>query len=304
MVQSLLKSLFLYSALAASAVLAAPAHQPQSDPIARGVSPREYLHSPRQLAARLTTPIPGSISRRSKDEGGRVKKVTNAMRIAKGYRDLIPAAVSTAEMIDDGSRAGSAHKARSSPVPPITMPAILVYGSNGRSGTPLGYLSLGVNVNKVYYVTTDCTKAMVNPQLSSGALINPAQPQEYSSVGITSNNQVLGTDSWNYAYLSATAATPYGSPPVTSKYHSWSDGSDKYIESGIWSVGTNNELIPTWINPNGDTVKMEIGYFPGALTLVTGNLAMVRQHNLYDESSAPQIRFFIADQFNCAQAPA
>ncbi|KIO22604.1 hypothetical protein M407DRAFT_27863 [Tulasnella calospora MUT 4182] len=100
-----------------------------------------------------------------------------------------------------------------------------------------------------------------------------------------SNSQVFGTaaDSTTYAYLSGTAAK----------------GSDKYIESNIWSVGANNELIPTWVNPNGDTVKMEIGYFPGGLTLATGSLTILRNHNGYDESSAPQIRLFVADQFTC-----
>lgn len=55
----------------------------------------------------------------------------------------------------------------------LSIPAILVYGSDGRTGNPLGYLSQSFSPMNDYFVTTDCTKAMVNSQLLTGALINP-----------------------------------------------------------------------------------------------------------------------------------
>lgn len=141
MVQSLLKSLFLYGVLATSAVLAAPAHQHESAPLARGISPRQYLQSPHPLAAGLTVATPETIGKRSPKAGGRVKKVTNAIRLANAlpplpprklckfvlsrlkcteYHALIFLAALHIETIDEGSRAGSAHKARSSPLPPVS----------------------------------------------------------------------------------------------------------------------------------------------------------------------------------------
>ncbi|KIO22608.1 hypothetical protein M407DRAFT_27865 [Tulasnella calospora MUT 4182] len=165
MVQSLLKSLFLYSALVASAILAAPAHQHESKPLAR-VSPREYLDSPHPVAAGLNAPIPATIGKRSKERGGRVKKVTNAMRLANGLPPLAP------RKLYDGSRVASAHKARSSPLPLMTLPAILVYDANGRSGNLLGYLSQSMTGN-FYSITTDCKQALKNGQLFAGDLTNP-----------------------------------------------------------------------------------------------------------------------------------
>lgn len=90
MVQSLLKSLFLYGVLAASAVLAAPAHQHESAPLARGISPRQYLQPPHPPASGLTVTTPETIGKRSPKAGGRVKKVTNAMRMANGLPPLPP----------------------------------------------------------------------------------------------------------------------------------------------------------------------------------------------------------------------
>ncbi|KAG9044359.1 hypothetical protein FS837_008268 [Tulasnella sp. UAMH 9824] len=199
MVQSLLKSLFLYGVLAASAVLAAPAHQHDSAPLARGISPRQYLQPPHPQASGLTVTIPETIGKRSPKAGGRVKKVTNALRMANGLPPLPP------RKLYEGSRTGSAHKARSSPLPPVPVPAILVYGPNGRSGAPLGYMSRDLT-SGIYSFTTDCTKALTNGQLYAGDLTNPAQTG-YPNVGLTPGYNV-NTFPIN-GYISGTAARTF-----------------------------------------------------------------------------------------------
>ncbi|KAG8924240.1 hypothetical protein FRC00_005324 [Tulasnella sp. 408] len=152
MVQSLLKSLFLYGVFAASAVLAAPAHQHESAPLARGISPRQYLQSPHPPAAGLTVTTPETIGKRSPKVGGRVKKVTNAMRMANGLPPLPPRKL----YLDADS----------------SVPAILVYGPNGRSGAPLGFVSRDLT-SGIYSFTTDCNKALKNGNLYAGDLTNP-----------------------------------------------------------------------------------------------------------------------------------
>lgn len=87
MVHLLLKSLFLYSALA---VLAAPTHQHQTERLIRGASPREELHPPHLLTGALREPVSAAIDKRSQEEGGGVRKVTNAIRIANGLPPLAP----------------------------------------------------------------------------------------------------------------------------------------------------------------------------------------------------------------------
>lgn len=138
MAHALFKSLFLYSALAASAVLAAPAHQHQAAPLARDVSPREFLHSLHLFEAEPIIPVPAGIGQRSQEQGGGPTKIANAMRIANGlpplaprrlfegflsafryttYKLLIHFMTLTIETEDDGSGADPAHQVRSSPKP-------------------------------------------------------------------------------------------------------------------------------------------------------------------------------------------
>ncbi|KAG8898781.1 hypothetical protein FRC01_010762 [Tulasnella sp. 417] len=166
MVHSLLKSLFLYSALSASAALAAPAHQAQTDRLASGMVPQGHLQSPHSSPDGTNAYIPAAIDKRSSGHGPRAKKVTNAMRLANGLPPLAP------RKLYNGSKANSANKARSSPGLPNSPPAIVASRPDGSS---LGlYLSKELNQWGMYILTADCTKAIVNPQLSSGALTNPA----------------------------------------------------------------------------------------------------------------------------------
>ncbi|KIO22606.1 hypothetical protein M407DRAFT_245103 [Tulasnella calospora MUT 4182] len=297
MVQSLLKSLFLYSALAASAVLAAPAHQHQSEPVAQGVSHREYHVSPHPLAGELPAPNPVAIRKPSQAQGGGHQRVTNAMRIAKGLPPLAP------RKLYDGSRVGSAHTARSSPVP-VPVPAVLVYGPEGRSGSPLGYLSQGYNGENKYYITTDCKEAMVNAQLFAGDLKNPAQPQGYSNVGLLSaGDSVFHTGTSDFGFMVGMTATPNG-PPVLSGYHSFYEGDESFLESNVWSLNADGELILTWINPNGDAVRGEIGWYNVTdAIIVSADLSVYRSEYIFGNLKVATIRLYLADQFTCASAP-
>lgn len=291
MVHSLLKSLFLYSTLALSVVLAAPTHQDTG----RGVASRKDVQFSHPWAADLTGPI-SIVTGKHSEETKNVaeKRMTNAMRIANGLPPLAP------RKLYNGSKAGSAHKPRSSPVP-VHGAAILVYGPNGRSGEPLGYISKSLNAFGDYSFNTDCMVAMVNPQLFSGALTNPAKPKGYANVGFTSFlAPTFGTSSSNYAYMAGTSATPTGSVPVSSTQHSDGEGYNYLIESNIWSLGANNELIPSWVNQDGNPAHTEIGYVPGAANgiVITGSLSAFR-NAYYDAVDTVQIRLFLADQFTC-----
>lgn len=295
MVHSLLKSLFLYSALVASVVLAVPAHLHEGKPLARDVAPRDYLYSPYPLAPGLTETVPAAVGKSLQKRGGVPKKVTNAMRLANGLPPLAP------RKLYDGSRTGSAHKARASQ-PPIE-PTILVYGPNGRSGNPLGYISKGFNSRKMYYFTTDCNQAMVNGQLSAGDLTNPAQPNGFLYVGIIPNGQsIFSSSSPNIGFLAGTIATPSGSPPVASTSNSIAPGYPVDGESNVWSLGADDELLLTWINPNGAAVPMEIAYRLDLFNAITvaGSLSTFRSSTSYTESTLPTIRLFLSQgQYTC-----
>lgn len=57
------------------------------------------------------------------------------------------------------------------------------------------------------------------------------------------------------------------------------------------SLGENKELIPTWINPNGDAVAVEISYDSRSSDpiMITGSLSQFRSTYHYSESIIPQI---------------
>lgn len=234
MAHSLLKSLLLYFAFAVSiAAFAAPSHLDQTESYAGD-------------------------SRRSREESNAVRKrVTNATRFARGLPPLAP------RRLYKGSQAGSAHQARSSPVP-LSVPGILVYGpgSNGLSSTFLGYISTEPNSDLgTYYLTRDCVG--IQGSLLFGALTSPVLPNEYPNVGFTvdlGSGPTFSTDTSNFAFMSATAATPDGPFPVSSAAQSVDPDSEMLIESSIWSLTTDDELILTWINPNGEAIPVEIGY--------------------------------------------
>ncbi|KAG8895987.1 hypothetical protein FRC00_006656 [Tulasnella sp. 408] len=184
---------------------------------------------------------------------------------------------------------------------PVNGAAILVYGPNGRSGEPLGYISKSLNGFGDYYFTTDCTAAMLNPQLFSGALTNPAKPRGYANVGFTSfSNPTFSTTSYNYAYMGGTPSTPTGSVPVSSTQHSDNEGASYFVESNVWSLGANNELIPTWVNPDGNPGPTVIGYVPGASNgiVITGNISEF-SNAFYEAGNTVPIRLFLADQLTC-----
>ncbi|KAG9043511.1 hypothetical protein FS837_009471 [Tulasnella sp. UAMH 9824] len=266
MIHSLLKSLFLYSALATYAVLAAPAHHDLGEFVARGVSPREYLHSPHQVAPGLTAPNHAAIGKRlQKQGGGRPKKVTNAMRFAMG----LP------------------------PLPPRSL--------CGSSGELLGYLSKNYyNDGGRYYLTPDCTKAMVNAQLFAGDLTNPAKPQGYPNVGIMGGDPSINSfATTELGVMSGTAAAPSG-PGVQSKSHALAPSTDFYMESKVWSLGANNELFVTWINPNGDAFPLEICTIDNTKSLfVTPSVSAYRTRWSLTEARAPKLRFYVASSFTC-----
>ncbi|KIO22612.1 hypothetical protein M407DRAFT_27869 [Tulasnella calospora MUT 4182] len=134
----------------------------------------------------------------------------------------------------------------------------------------------------MYYLTTDWTAAMVNAQLFSGALTSPAKSGGYSNVGFVAvNGTTLTASSLQPAYMGGVPATPSGSLPVLSTDHSITQFPDNIytLESNLWSLDENKELIPTWINPDGNSTPAEIGWGPDFDNgiLITGNLTATRE---------------------------
>ncbi|KIO27576.1 hypothetical protein M407DRAFT_7241 [Tulasnella calospora MUT 4182] len=99
--------------------------------------------------------------------------------------------------------------------------------------TPLGYLSKDLDFSGQYYRATTCTEAMINPQLVSGALVNPG----YSNVGLAAMSTAHstigpGTDINDFALMIGTAPiAPNGSPPVLSKDNSYDNVLNHAVES-------------------------------------------------------------------------
>ncbi|KIO27537.1 hypothetical protein M407DRAFT_243310 [Tulasnella calospora MUT 4182] len=288
MVHSLLKSFVLYFAFVISAVvLAAPAHHHPTEAHAREMARRG---NPLLSLPRAAAPISMKGSQRSwKERNAAGKRVTNAMRFAKGLPPLAP------RKLYNGSRAGSAHQARSSSVP-LPVSAITIFGTEGRGvGEPMGWLK--ATDWATYSLSADCT--LVNAQFLSGALTNPSTgyTDVFPNIGfvVPEGNPNFGTESSNWAIMSPTVATPNGSPPVSSPDQGVTWGSDSFMESNIWSLGADEELTLTWINPDGEAVPMEIGYFPywGDGIVITGSISALSTYTVNNGAGeVVQIRLY------------
>ncbi|KAG8942885.1 hypothetical protein FRC04_003460 [Tulasnella sp. 424] len=231
MVHSFFKSLFLFSTLAASVVLAAPAqlHQPvdRRAVVAGDVSRREDLPLSYPWVGGSTASTP--VEKRSEGVKKAIgpKRVTNAMRIANGLPPLAP--------------------------------------------RKLCYVSKGFNDWNSYFVTADCTAAMINPKYDSGALTNPN-----GAVAMMGGTAAKALTSRLIA-LSVVLAklAPTGSDPEALVQDDMMGGSVTYFESNVWSLGTNNELIPTWVNGDGKAAHTELGYLPGYGIAIAGSISNI-----------------------------
>ncbi|KAG9044361.1 hypothetical protein FS837_008270 [Tulasnella sp. UAMH 9824] len=213
---------------------------------------------------------------------------------------------STVETEDDASRAGSAPQARSSPVPIPLVKSNRILAKllllTLRAGHHFKrYLSQDYTYG-MYTVITDCKQAMVNAQLFAGDLTNPAQPGGYTNVGVLPN--IADPSSFTdvgFGWLVGTPPIPSG-PAARRSPSSYMDDDDTWwIESNVWSLGANNELLLTWINSQGVVSPLEIAQQTNYVNAVypTGSYATTLGYYSrygYTESNFPKIRLYIADQ--------
>lgn len=209
------------------------------------------------------------------------------MRMADGLPPLAP------RKLYDGSKVGPAHMPRTSSTPTPTYYGIVVYDSNGISGTRLGYIANTLNSHQYYQFTTDCSVAPMSLQLSSGVLTKAANPTNRPNVGMTSLHTALLTTTYNsYTWMSPTV-NARSSLPVA-----YGSG---WIEDSIWSLGGDNELIATWTNRVGAPPDMAFFYAPSNQNSILSAANLPATQTAYSETAgAIGIRLFLAvEPFQC-----
>ncbi|KAG8953814.1 hypothetical protein FRC04_001444 [Tulasnella sp. 424] len=309
----IVSSLLLTTLAAVSAVLAAPAtSNADYQKEARGVSRwsiRDNQSVPRAVPQIFDTG-------RSGLKNG--KRQTNAQRMARGLPPLKPR-----KLYGNGSSAAGALQPRASPTPKRT---ILLYDSQGLSGTLLGYWSIGFTSGGVYpgcyYLTNTCSNSITNPDSqSSNALRNPDRPRNsatgtgyyYIGAATRSNKDAswdTSTGNSNVAFVSGVTAIGQNATPQGTVNHSYQEGSstnngdpsgDQILtESNIWDCsGANGECFPFWIDPSRDRKTAYLAYVPDKqnILVLTSDITMLRNEGSF--GSATIVRMFLDDSYTC-----
>lgn len=86
-------------------------------------------------------------------------------------------------------------------------------------------------------------------------------PQTYVRMGLTTGianrppHDRLSTDSLNYCFITGVAKTEVGALPLFSKEHTYfTSAYNSYIESAVWTLDAERNLVAQWVNPDGSKV--------------------------------------------------
>ncbi|KAG8953816.1 hypothetical protein FRC04_001446 [Tulasnella sp. 424] len=295
--------LFLTALAAASLVFAAPASR---DNELQGVS--RWTLEDSQSVPRAVPQIFDT----GRSELKSSKRETNAERLARGLPPLKPR-----KLFGSGTKVDAALKPRTSIVPKNT---ILLYDTQGRSGTLLGYWSIGYTTTGVYqgcyYLTTSCSDSITNPLWhSNDRLDNPAAPANYPEIGGTtrSNKDVswdTSTGNYNVAFVNGVLGYGQGISPQQSPNHSYQNGwvvnnnqpgaDPLQVESNIWDCSSvSGECLPYWITPSGDRKSAYLVYIPDRqnVLLLTSDVSKLRNEGSFED--AIQVRMFLENNYVC-----
>ncbi|RDX42404.1 hypothetical protein OH76DRAFT_104003 [Lentinus brumalis] len=182
--------------------------------------------------------------------------LTNAERLRRGLSPNRP----RARYAGRGAQA-IGRRQGASPVPCVTQTGKIkvtytYWPAGGLKAS--GWLSRNVNTLGEYVFNTDASQALsvtICPQTTTNAFdiqtLNGLANYPYIGgvVGPT-NSRVNGNDlgdSSNVLYVAGVSEAPYGPAVSGPSAH----GTNSKFESHMWSMGANNELLPSWVNDDG-----------------------------------------------------
>ncbi|KAH8091777.1 hypothetical protein BXZ70DRAFT_909643 [Cristinia sonorae] len=184
---------------------------------------------------------------------------TNAQRLKRGLPPKPPV-----------RRTNRALQPRASPPPlPVAPTGYIKVVSSSQTG----YVSARANSFGEYGYTANLDEALKVTLLNTAgspfdvvALNGIAEFPTLGFIkGFASTNSDLHTGSHNYAYLGGVTPTPPGSPAlVLPNSFSSASGVPEGVESAVWSLGTDGQLKPSWVNTDGGKPPIWIMYVDGA----------------------------------------
>ncbi|KAJ7461212.1 hypothetical protein FB451DRAFT_490584 [Mycena latifolia] len=206
--------------------------------------------------------------------------LTNAKRFALGLPPLKP------------RRRGSAARAASSPLPPVTQTCNIF--AKGTDGTDYGYISPVWNGFGEYGTFQSAQAGALEVSFSSS-------PDSRSQLGLTATNgpsagvpffgaisgfasssDDFGAGSPNYAYLGGTTQTAGGATPSSgTNSFTTATGIPENFESAIWSYDfATQALSAQWINTDGSAPATHLLYANDAnqALVLTGDVQALRNN--------------------------
>lgn len=188
----------------------------------------------------------------------------------------------------------------SAPEVPISgVPAIEVWSGATRmgylstavfeNGPPTAYGWLTYNYNDALNGVFSCGAPGTGTFVMGAANARTVPGSDSNAIGLVVNqwSTTLGPGNPNWGVLAPTFATAPGATPDSTSVGSFDgssfEGSVWTIQSGTDSAGKAHQyLIPTWVNPDGSTVHLDVAVLPaqGAIA-ATGDFATFLSQNDY-----------------------
>jgi hypothetical protein len=146
------------------------------------------------------------------------------------------------------------------------------FGEYGETNDPSQYLT----------VSFDPSSAPFNITATNGP--NASYPLVVGIQGFASTNTNLGPGSYNYAYLGGGTSTPANSPAQTQpNSFTAATGISEGIESAIWSLGSDNQLIPQWVNTDSSKPATYLVLVQGVLVMTGDRTAFGNTFGTYED---------------------
>ncbi|KAI0363803.1 hypothetical protein BV20DRAFT_975207 [Pilatotrama ljubarskyi] len=213
---------------------------------------------------------PTGVVTRSIPLAGPEASLTNAQRLARGLPPRSP-------HLNVRRRALAARQSPA-PCPQVTG----TIQAKDLSGNVFAYVSRRPNAFGEYGKTdsaADALSVVVRTCDAPGPFglqtLNGAADHTYlgAILGFASTSSTIDSSSFNYAYFGGTDLVPYGPATDSPNTFSSASGLAEPVESTIWTLGADNTLQVTWVNPDGSTPAEHLIYVPSSDAFtITGNV--------------------------------
>lgn len=168
------------------------------------------------------------------------------------------------------------------------------------SGSYSGYVQGTRDDSGRYFVSPDLDSALKVKFQDQTIILDHEFQNGFPRLGATFGlvvDSAVGQDnmagnSFNYAYISATGELHKAGDPATTDSSSFNTafGTNQHVESAIFTLGDNGEILASWTNTNGQTLPVQFAMSLNRQLVISANSGAYSAR--FGGESAPSARLF------------